>query len=78
MVKSAQTICCEILDEARRISKDVDKGTEVIVRVHPEVAKVLRDKQSKVMEAIESYLKGNVTLKTDPLLHQEQFDIALV
>jgi hypothetical protein len=30
------------------------------------------------MEAIESYLKGNVTLKTDPLLHQEQFDIALV
>jgi ribonuclease G len=78
MVKSPQTISCEILDEVRRIAKDIEKGTEVIVRVHPEVAKALRDKQVNVMETIESYLKGNVTLKADPLLHQEQFDIALV
>jgi Ribonuclease G/E len=48
------------------------------MRVHPEVAKALRNKHGKVLEVIESYLKGNVNIKADPLLHQEQFDIALI
>src|SRR5262249_21427769 len=43
MVKSAQTICYEILSESRRISKDVDSHNEVILRVNPEVAKTLRN-----------------------------------
>jgi ribonuclease G len=78
MVKSPQTMSYEILAESRRISKDVDHHNEVILRVNPEVAKALRSSERDVMAEIESYLGGVVTIKSDPTVHQEQFDIALV
>ncbi len=77
MVKSAQTISYEILAEARRISKEVDDANEVILRVHPDVAKALRSSERDVLQEIEAYLGGVVSLKSDPAVHQEQFDIAL-
>jgi ribonuclease G len=77
MVKSAQTISYEILAEARRISKEVDDANEVILRVHPEVAKALRTSERDVLHEIEAYLGGVISLKSDPTVHQEQFDIAL-
>lgn len=76
MVKSPQTVSYEILAEARRISKDIDHHTEVILRVNPEVAKALRGPERDVLAEIEAYL-GVVTIKSDPTVHQEQFDIAL-
>jgi ribonuclease G len=77
MVKSPQTVSYEILAEARRISKDVDHHNEVILRVNPEVAKALRGHERDVLAEIEAYLGGLVTIKSDPTVHQEQFDIAL-
>jgi ribonuclease G len=77
MVKSAQTISYEILSESRRISKDVDSTNEVILRVNPEVAKALRSSERDVLGEIEAYLGGVVTIKSDPTVHQEQYDIAL-
>src|SRR5215510_11193340 len=77
MVKSAQTICYEILADARRVSKDVDHHNEVILRVNPEVSKALRGPERDIMTEIESYLGGVVTVKSDPAVHQEQFDIAI-
>jgi ribonuclease G len=77
MVKSAQTVCYEILAESRRISKAVDSHSEIILRVAPEVAKTLRNAERDVLAEIEVYLGGVVTIKSDPTIHQEQFDIAL-
>jgi ribonuclease G len=77
MVKSAQTICYEILADARRVSKEIDRNNEVILRVNPEVSKALRGTERDIMLEIESYLGGVVTLKSDPAVHQEQFDIAI-
>jgi ribonuclease G len=77
MVKSAQTICYEILAEARRVSKSVDSHNEVILRVNPEVAKALRTSERDILVEVEAYLGGVVTIKSDPTVHQEQFDIAL-
>jgi ribonuclease G len=77
MVKSPQTVSYEILAEARRISKDVDHHNEVILRVNPDVAKALRGTERDVLAEIEAYLGGLVTIKSDPTVHQEQFDIAL-
>ncbi len=78
MVKSPQTVCYEILAEARRISKDIDSHNEVILRVNPDVAKTLRSAERDVLAEIEAYLGGVVTIKSDPTVHQEQFDIALI
>jgi len=80
MVKSPQTVCLEILDEAKRMrmAREVKDGKEAILRLHPEVAKALREQYTRLLEEIETYLGGSLTIKTDPLIHQEQFDIAVM
>lgn len=77
MIKSSQTVCYEILAEARRVSKNVDSHNEVILRVNPDVAKALRSSERDILNEVEAYLGGVVTIKSDPTVHQEQFDIAL-
>jgi ribonuclease G len=78
MVKSPQTICYELLAEARRVAKHEDQPGEVILRVNPEVAKALRTTERDIFVDIESHFTGVVTIKSDPAIHQEHFDIALV
>ncbi len=77
MVKSPQTVSYEILAESRRVSKEIDNHNEVILRVNPEVAKALRSTERDILTEIETYLGGVVTIKSDPTVHHEQFDIAL-
>ncbi len=78
MVKSPQTICYELLAETRRVAKHEDQPGEVILRVNPEVAKALRTTEREIFVDIESHFTGVVTIKSDPAIHQEHFDIALV
>ncbi|MEK6333447.1 MAG: Rne/Rng family ribonuclease [Acidobacteriota bacterium] len=78
LVKSPQTICYEILEQARRLSKEAEGGArQAMLRVNPEVAKALRGSERDVLNEIEEYL-GNLDLSSDPLIFQEQFDFAFV
>ena len=74
-VKSPTTTISEILLEAQKIVKAVE-GEEVILRVNPEVAKLLNSHATKYLEELESILRRPVLVKSDPLLHQEKFDLA--
>ena len=74
MVKSPQTICYEIQGEVKKMAKFLE-NREITLRVHPEVAKVLKTNEASVINEIESSLKKEVIIKSDPLLHQEHFDI---
>ena len=76
-VKSAQTVCYEILDEARRLSKNLDDVRRTTIRVHPEVARTMREDEKTVLEEIEAYL-GDVDITSDSSVHQTQFDFAFV
>lgn len=76
-VKSPTTVCYEILSEARRLSKEADDVRQTTLRIHPDVAKALRNSERTVFEEIEAYL-GNVDLTADPAVHQEQFDFAFI
>ncbi len=76
-VKSAQTICFEILGEARRLAKSVDDVRKTTLRVHPEVAKALNGAENTVLEEIEAHL-GSVDVTGDKSIHQQQFDFAFV
>ena len=76
-VKSPQTVCYEILSEARRVSKQLDDVRQTTLRVHPDVMRALRSSERSVLEEIEAYL-GNVDLNSDPTVHQAQFDFAFV
>lgn len=76
-VKSPQTICFEILSEARRLSRELEDVRQTTLRIHPDVAKALRGSEREVFEEIEAHL-GNVDLTSDPNVHQAQFDFAFI
>jgi ribonuclease G len=76
-VKSPQTVCFNILDEARRLSVEMDDVKHTTLRVHSEVAKALRGSERRVLEEIEDYL-GFVDITSDSSVHQEQFDFAFI
>ncbi len=74
-IKSVQTVVSEILTEARKMASSVE-GKDVMLRVHPDVAKVLKSHQNKYLEELEEVLRRPVLVKSDPLLHHEKFDLA--
>lgn len=76
-VKSPQTVCYNILEEARRLAKHADDVRLVTLRVHPDVVKALRTDEKVVMEEIEAYL-GPIDVTSDPTVHEEQFDFAFI
>ncbi len=74
-IKNVQTIIGEILTEATKLARAID-DPEVSLRVHPEVAKVLKSHTNQYLEEIEEILKVPVIVTSDPLLHPEKFDLA--
>ena len=78
MVKSAQTMCFEILEQAKVMSKQLAGASDVMLRVSPHVAESLRTTEREVMEEVEAHFGNPVTIEPDPNLHQEQFDFAVM
>lgn len=78
LVKSPQTICYEILEQARRLGREGESGSrQAMLRINPEVAKALRGPEREVLNEIEDYL-GTLDINSDPRILQEQFDFAFV
>jgi ribonuclease G len=65
----------EILVEAQKVARAID-GKDVMLRVHPDVAKVLKASDNKYLEELEEVLGKPVLVKGDPTLHHEKFDLA--
>jgi ribonuclease G len=74
MVKSVTTVCSEIYDEVRKLAPHFS-GNTVSLRVNPDVARALRGDESTVLKELCALLGHDVTVQSDPLLHQEQFDV---
>ncbi len=74
-VKSPQTVVGEILGEAQKIAAALE-GKDVMLRVSPEVAKLLKSNQNTYLQELEEVLGRTVIVKSDPQLHQEKFDLA--
>ncbi len=73
-VKSVNTICNEIYVELRKVAKHIDSA-DVMLRVNPEVAKALKSNNGRALLEMEEMTKKTVIVKSDPALHQEQFDV---
>jgi len=73
-VKSVSTICNEIYVEMRKISKHLEHE-DVMLRVHPDVAKELKAGNARLLNEMEEMTKRTIIVKSDPAVHQEQFDI---
>lgn len=78
LLKSPQTVCYEILEEARRLARSKDfKTKQVLLRINPEVARALRGAEREVLTSVEDYL-GPIDITSDATIHQEQFDFAFL
>ncbi len=73
-VKSVTTVCNEIYVEMRKIAKHLEHE-DVMLRVNPEVAKELKTSNGRLLNEMEELTKRTIIVKSDPALHQEQFDI---
>jgi ribonuclease G len=74
-IKSVQTVVGEILQEAQKMAKLIE-GNDVLLRVNPEVAKVLKSNRNDFLQELEETLGRTVMVKSDPTLHQTKFDLA--
>ncbi len=73
-MKSVPTVCNEIYIEMRKMIKAHDR-TDVTLRVNPEVAKALKANNGKLITEMEELMGKTVLVKSDAMLHQENFDI---
>jgi ribonuclease G len=74
MIKSAATVCSEIYDEVRKLQDDL-RGSRLLLRVHPEVARALQGPEAGVLQQLSHLVEHEISVQADPLLHQEQFDV---
>ncbi len=73
-VKSVTSVCNEIYLEMRKIAKHLEHS-DVMLRVNPEVAKALKANNGRWLTEMEEVTRRSIIVKSDPALHQEQFDI---
>ena len=73
-VKSVTTVCNEIYVEMRKIAKHLEHE-DVMLRVHPDVAKELKSNNGRLLNEMEELTKRTIIVKSDPAVHQQQFDI---
>lgn len=76
-IKSIATICLNLRKELLRL-RGRTTGAELLLRVHPEVARALQQEERAILEELERSLRVRVLLQSDPELHHERFDVVEV
>jgi ribonuclease G len=74
VIKSSSTICYEILAEVKKIGADLN-GQSLLLRVNPDIARAFSDEERAVFKDLKQSIGKDVTLRPDPQLHHEQFDV---
>jgi ribonuclease G len=76
-VKSVPTICLDLRRELLRLRGRIDRQ-ELLVRVHPDVARALYNDERAILDELERVLGVSIVLRSDPELHTERFDVVEV
>jgi len=77
VIKSASTICYEILSEVKKIGGDLN-GQSLVLRVNPDIARAFRDEERAVFKDLKQSLGRDIALRPDAQLHHEQFDLMAI
>jgi ribonuclease G len=75
MVKSIATTCHNIYYEIEKMRKHLDDRGDLMIRVHPDVARALRESDSCVIDELGHLLRRDVIVKSDPTMHIEHYNI---
>ncbi|MGH9394047.1 MAG: Rne/Rng family ribonuclease [Terriglobales bacterium] len=74
LVKSPITVCNEIYSEVKKVAPGIERD-DLVLRVNPEVAKVLKSQNAQRLHEMEELTKKAISVRPDPQVHQEQFEI---
>ena len=75
VTKSIRTICHTIHQKIQQMMPSLGKGQEILIRCHPDVGKALKNEQKQVLNEIENMTGKVISIKADPQMHIEQFDL---
>lgn len=75
MTKSVRSVCYSIHEEVQKMVPYLEEGQKILIRCHRDVGKALRNRERHVLREIEEMTGKVVSIKTDPLMHIEQFDL---
>jgi len=73
-IKSIATICLNLRKALLRL-RDRTGQSELLLRVHPEVARALQQEEKAILDELERSLGVKILLQSDSELHHERFDV---
>jgi ribonuclease G len=76
-IKSAQTVCYEILREVMRSARQFD-AKEFRILASQTVIDLFLDEESQGMTMLEDFIKKPISLSVETSYTQEQYDVILV
>jgi ribonuclease G len=76
-VKTAQTVCYEILREIVRQSRQF-ASRELLILAHQDVVECLLDEESAAMAELESQVGRPIRLQAEALYGVDQYDVVLI
>jgi ribonuclease G len=76
-IKSNTTLALNLRKELLNMRGRVGNG-ELLLRVHPEIARSLQQEERAILDELERSLGVRILLQSDPELHHERFDVVEV
>jgi len=76
-IKSTATICLNLRKELLHLRGRI-ANSELLLRVHPEIARALQQEERAILEELERSLGVHILIQSDPELHHERFDVVEV
>lgn len=73
--KSPETIALNIHQEVRKLKKTMGRGDKLLIRCNPTVASQLRSEPQIILAEIQQMTGKDITLKSDPTMGIEQFEL---
>ena len=77
-VKTARTVCFEILRELLRESRQFDETREFRILASQPVIDLFLEEESQALAMLSDFIGKPVSLQVETLYHQEQYDVVLM
>jgi ribonuclease G len=74
-LKSRKTICYELLRDIERETRAMANSKDILVNVHPEIARVLKEEEQESIVDLERRINRRITICEKEGLHVEQYEI---
>ncbi|MEC7643537.1 ribonuclease G [Idiomarina sp.] len=76
-MKTVETVCYEIMREIVRVHKAYEADKFVVYASAP-VSEALLNEESHALAELELFVSRQITIQTEPLYNQEQFDVVMM